>query len=164
MDWIKTLSTIAPALATAMGGPLAGAATKYIASNLLDNESASLKDIEAAIIGASPQQLTQLKSIDNDFKIKMKALGVDIFKIEAQDKQNARKEHKHSIIPNILVLLLTAFVAAIVGMLFYTEPPGGAREVLFMLLGVVVKEWSNSLHFWFGSTKGSQEKTEMLKR
>lgn len=159
MSWIKTLSTVAPALATAVGGPLAGAATKFIASSLLGDETANLEDIENAVISASPEQLTKLKAIDADFKKHMASLGVDVFKIQAKDKQNARKENKHSYMPSILSLCLTMFVAVIIMLLFYTEPPTGAREVLFMLLGVVVKEWSNSLHFWFGSTRSSQEKS-----
>ena len=163
MDWIKTLSTIAPALATAMGGPLAGAATKYIASNLLGDESASIDDIQAAVIGASPEQLAQIKSIDSDFKIKMESLGVDVFKVVVSDKKDARQQHRHSVIPSILVISLTLFVAAIVFMLFYTEPPGGAREILFMLLGIVVKEWSNALHYWHGTTRSSSEKTFSMK-
>ena len=162
MDWLKTLAKIAPALATTFGGPLAGAATKYIAANFLGDENAGMEQIEAAVLGASPEQLTKLKSIDLDFKKHMADLGVDVFKIEAADKQNARSEHKHSKMPALLSCALTLFVIAIVGMLFYTEPPQGAREDLFMLLGVVIKEWSNSLHYWYGTTRSSSEKNQRL--
>jgi len=164
MDWLKTLGSIAPALATAIGGPLAGAATKFIAANLLGDESASIEQIESAVLGASPDQLTELKAMDLDFKKHMASLGVDVFKIEAEDKQSARAEHKHSKMPAVLSVMMTMFIIGIVVSLFSFEPPTGAREVLFMLLGVVVKEWSNSMGFWYGSTRSSQIKTEMMKR
>ena len=70
MDWKSTLSAIAPTIATALGGPLAGAATKFLASELLGDESASIESIESAILNASPEQLASIKKLDNDFKIK----------------------------------------------------------------------------------------------
>lgn len=163
MSWKETLGAIAPTLATALGGPLAGAATKFIAGSLLGNEDASLEDIETAVMGASPEQLTQLKSIDKEFKISMEKLGVDVFKLEVADKGNARENNKDSYMPAMLSVCLTFFIVGIVTALFYTEPPEGAREVLFMLLGVVIKEWSNSMHYWYGTTRSSQDKTKLLK-
>jgi len=162
MDWLKTLGRVAPALATAIGGPLAGAATKFIAANLLGDENAEMADIEAAVLGASPEQLTKIKGMDLDFKKHMASLGVDVFKIEAEDKQSARREHKHSRMPAMLSMMLTFFVIGIVIALFAYSPPDGAREVLFMLLGVVIKEWSNSLHYWYGTTRSSSEKNQSL--
>ena len=54
-------------------------------------------------------------------------------------------------------------VFVIVGLLFYTEPPEGAREVLFMLLGVVVKEWGGAMQYWYGTTRGSSDKNRLIK-
>ena len=87
MSWKDTLAAIAPTLATALGGPLAGAATKFLASELLGDENASLESIEAAVIGASPEALVNLKQLDADFKLGMKKLDVDVIKIEATDKE-----------------------------------------------------------------------------
>ncbi len=162
MSWKKTLSAIAPTLATALGGPFAGAATKFIAGKFLGNENSESSEVESFILGASPEQLVKIKNSDNEFKLQMEKLGVDVFRIEADDKKNARKEHKLSNMPAIISVSLTLFVVGIVYALFYTAPPEAAENVLFMLLGVVIKEWSNSMHFWFGTTRGSQEKTEKL--
>ena len=51
-DWKKVLGGIAPTIATALGGPLAGTATKFLASSLLGKDEASESELEAAIIGA----------------------------------------------------------------------------------------------------------------
>ena len=163
MSWKDTLAAIAPTIATAMGGPLAGAATKFLANKLLGDENASIESIEAAVVGASPEMLISLKQIDTEFKLNMKKLDVDIFEIEAKDKSSARENNGHSNMPAILSVSLTTFIVGIVCALFYTEPPQGAREVLFMLLGVVIKEWSNSMHYWYGTTRSSSEKTKLLK-
>ena len=163
MSWKDTLAAIAPTIATAMGGPLAGAATKFLANKLIGDENASIESIEAAVVGASPEMLINLKQMDAEFKLNMKKLDVDIFEIEAKDKSSARENHSHSNMPAILSVSLTTFIVGIVCALFYTEPPQGAREVLFMLLGVVIKEWSNSMHYWYGTTRSSSEKTKLLK-
>jgi len=161
--WIETLGSVAPVLATALGGPLAGTATKFIAGKLLGNEDANNEDISSAIIGASPDTLVQLKQIDLDFKVEMERAGVDVFKIKAGDKRNARKEHKDSWMPAFLSVGLTLSVAGIIYLLFFMEPPEGSRDVLFMVLGVLIKEWGGAMQYWFGTTRSSQLKTAMIK-
>ena len=164
MSWKKTLNSVAPTLAAALGGPVAGAATKFLADKLLGGESASLKDVENAIIGASPKTLSSLKEIDNQFKIEMEKLGVDVFKLEVDDKKNARDNNKNSIMPAILSVSLTLIIGVLLYALFYIEPPEGAREPLLIVLGMVVKEWSNSMHYWFGTTRSSADKTRLLSK
>ena len=119
MNWKDTLGAIAPTLATALGGPMAGAATKFIADKLLGNENAEQSDIEAAIINASPEDLTRLKELDNDFKLGMKKLDVDIFELEVSSSDSARINHKDSYTPAILVYMLTGLIAVVVYMLCF---------------------------------------------
>lgn len=161
--WVETLGAVAPVLATALGGPLAGTATKFIADKLLGNENATIEDISSAVVGASPDILVQLKQIDLDFKVEMERAGVDVFKIKAGDKRNARKEHKDSWMPSFLSIGLTLSVAGIIYLLFFMEPPEGSKDVLFMVLGVLIKEWGGSMQYWFGTTRSSQLKTAMIK-
>jgi hypothetical protein len=163
MDWKNTLNSIAPTIATALGGPLAGAATKFIGDKLLGNENASEQDISDAVLSASSADLAKLKQMDLEFKAEMKKLDVDVFEIEAKDKQDARKNHKRSNMPAILSIGLTVIVCVIVFLLFWLEPPEGAREVLYMLLGMVLKEWGGSMQYWFGTTRSSSDKTELIK-
>jgi len=163
MDWKKTLSSIAPTIATALGGPFAGAATKFIGDKLLGNENASEQEISEVILGASSSDLAKLKELDLEFKAKMQELEVDVFEIQAGDKRDARKNHKRSDMPAMLSIVLTLIVCVIVYLLFYIEPPEGAREVLYMLLGMVLKEWGGAMQYWFGTTRSSSDKTELLK-
>lgn len=158
MSWKKTLASIAPTLATALGGPFAGAATKFLTGKFLGDENASEAELEQFITSANPEQLLEIKNSDNEFKLSMEKMGVDVFKIEADDKKNARSEHKHSYMPAVLSVGLSLVVAGIVYMLFYLEPPKGSRDVLFMLLGVVIKEWGGAMQYWFGTTRSSANK------
>ena len=163
MSWKDTLAAIAPTLATALGGPLAGAATKFLANELLGDENASIESIEAAVIGASPEQLANIKQLDVDFKLGMKKLDVDVFNLVVSDKESARGHNKQSNMPAMLAVGLTFIVATLLYALFYIEPPAGAKEPLLIVLGMVVKEWSNSMHYWFGTTRSSADKTKLIK-
>ncbi len=160
MSWKSTLVAIAPTLASAFGGPLAGTATKFMTDKFLLDSDDSIEDF---VLNATPEQLASIKQSDQEFKIEMEKLGVDVFKLEVADKDSARKHNADSNMPAILSISLTVFIVGIVCALFYTEPPAGAREVLFMLLGVVIKEWSNSMHYWYGTTRSSSDKTKLLK-
>lgn len=116
----------------------------------------------------SPEKRAELElrltEAENNKEIKLAELAQDEFKTEADDKKNARFEHKLSNMPALLSLLLTAFIAGIVFLLFYVEMPEGSKEVLFMLLGIVVKEWGGSMQYYFGTTRGSEEKTRLLNK
>lgn len=158
MNWKTTLASIAPTLAAALGGPFAGAATKFLAGKFLGDENASEAELEQFITSANPEQLLEIKNSDNEFKLSMEKMGVDVFEIEANDKKNARSEHKHSYMPAVLSVGLSLVVAGIVYMLFYLSPPEGSRDVLFMLLGVVIKEWGGAMQYWFGTTRSSANK------
>lgn len=154
-DWKSTLGAIAPTIATALGGPLAGVATKYVAGKLLGDEDA---DIESILQSPTPDQLIALKTIDAEFKKFCLDNKLKLETAEIADKQNARVENKHSIMPAILSIGLTIVIGLIVCALFYVEPPEGSREVLYMLLGAAVREWAGAMQFWFGTTRSSQQK------
>lgn len=106
----------------------------------------------------------KLSQLEDEKQIKLAEIAQAEFQSEADDKKNARLEHKLSSMPAVLSLMLTVFIAAIVYLLFYVTMPEGSKEVLFMLLGIVVKEWGGSMQYWFGTTRSSSEKTKLLRQ
>ena len=90
MNWKETLAAVAPTLATALGGPLAGAATKFISGKLLGKDDSTLEEIEQAVLGASPEQLANLKNIDYEFKKEMEKLKKELRKIETDLKAHRK--------------------------------------------------------------------------
>jgi hypothetical protein len=169
-DWKQLVASVAPTLSAALLGPAAGIAVKALADGFLTDDEIQGKNtnqlekkLAQHLETAGPEELAKLQELDHTFKLRMEELGVDVFKIEANDKKSARRENKHSRMPAILSIGLTLAIAGIVVLLFYVQVPTGAKEVLFMLLGVVVKEWGNSMQYWFGTTRSSGEKTKLLK-
>ena len=66
------LKEIAPTIATALGGPLAGAAVSFLSSKLGVDPSI----VEQTVAGMKPPDLLQMKQLDNDFKLEMAKQGI----------------------------------------------------------------------------------------
>ena len=154
----------APTLATALGGPLAGMAVKTLSNVFLGHENGSEEDVKAALEGASPETLAQLKQIDADFKARMKELDIDLERIAANDRDSARKMQmaNQDWIPRVLALLITVgFFGILVWMLMKGMPQTGT-EALLMMLGALGTAWTGVINFYYGSSAGSKEKNNLL--
>lgn len=161
MDWKSLVKTVAPVLGTALGGPMAGAATKFIADKLLGNPAATEQDVAEAVLGASAEQLTNLRKLDQDFKLRMRELDVDVFKLEVQDKDSARRLFSVNIWPQ--VTLSAVYTIGYFAMLYMfmsgnVEVTADLRTEFGMVLGVMTAAQVEIMHFWFGSSLGSKTK------
>lgn len=163
---------IAPTLATAMGGPLAGVAAKFIASKTGHGDSDKAGDIDSLLreLTGDPEKLAQLKQIENDFKQEMKKLDVDVFGLEVQDRSSARELAKISMWPQIIISF--AFLVAYFALLFYmfTVEISDAANMkkgenslmgeLQILIGVLTAGVTQILSFWFGGLFGRKSSQE----
>ena len=159
--WKSLIGTLAPTIATALGGPLAGTATKFLASSLLGDENATQGDLEAAILGGNPEALANIKQIDADFKIEMERIEVDVYALEVDDRKNARDMAKVNMVPQmILSVIFIGGYFAIVYLLFSGQAKIAPeiRDVANILLGVMTGSIPTILQFWFGSSHGSKQK------
>jgi hypothetical protein len=168
MDLLKQfgplLGQIAPTIATALGGPLAGIAVKTLSSVLLGHENGSQEDISAAMANASPDQLAALKKIDSDFKVHMKELDIDLERISAGDRDSARQMQKETRdwVPKLLAVVITiGFFGILVWMLVNGMPQTGT-EALLMMLGALGTAWTGVVNFYYGSSAGSKAKTDAM--
>jgi hypothetical protein len=168
MDLLKSfgplLGQVAPTLATALGGPMAGLAVKTLSNVLLGHEEGSDEDISKALGSATPEQLSDIKKIDADFKVRMKELDIDLEKISAGDRDSARKMQIETKdwVPKVLAVAITiGFFGILVWMLVYGMPPSGT-EALLMMLGALGTAWTGVVNFYYGSSAGSKAKTDAL--
>ena len=156
----QVLKTVAPLAATAVGSPaLGGVVSKLIGTALGESDEAL---IEQKLAEADPATLTALKNIDKDLRIEMKRLGIQEQEIYLADTQDARGMAKHfgKIWPQFsIAVALTLMIAAVIYALFWVNIPEGSAEVLYMVLGALLREWGASISFFVGTTKGSQDKS-----
>ena len=166
MDWKKLgglIETIAPTIATALGGPLAGMATRAISGALFGHQDGTTDDIQAALLNATPDQLSALKKIDSDFKVQMKQLDINLEQIAEQDRDSARhmQIETRDWIPRVLAVLIIGGFAVITGLKmagWSTINDPSVSELLTTLRDGVILV----LSFFFGSSSGSQRKDEMI--
>lgn len=162
-DAVGVLSKIAPTLATAVGGPLAGVATTAIMGALGLSSNSSPEDVAAAVVGATPEQLLALKKADQDFAIQMKQLGVSLEKLGVDDRASARQREMavRDRNPAIMgyILLVGSMIAAGVVLLGYVPDTSLQAGVV---LGYLFSESKQVLSYYFGSSSSSEEKTNMI--
>ena len=158
------LGQVAPSIATALGGPLAGVAVRTLSNALFGHEDASEQQVSDALSTATPDQLAAIKKIDADFKVQMKALDIDLERIAAGDRDSARQMQKETKdwTPKALAFFITfGFFGALVWIVVFGIPQTGT-EVILMMLGSLSTSWTGVVQFYFGSSAGSKAKTDAL--
>ena len=158
------LGQVAPTIATALGGPLAGLAVKTISEAMFGQQDANESEVSAALMGATPEQLQKLKETDATFKLKMKELDIDLEKISSEDRDSARKMQMETRdwIPRALAISVTfGFFGILTWLLTKGVPPTGSETLIYML-GALGTAWTGIVQFYFGSSAGSKAKTDAL--
>jgi|TARA_B100000424_G_scaffold193957_1_gene151436 hypothetical protein len=150
------VGTVAPTLGTALGGPMGGMAANMIADVL--GVSNDQKSIQQAIQNATPEQMLELKKAEQDFEVKMKELDVDVFKLETQDKQNARGLFSKDWTARIIGLFT---IGGFLGYIFLVtlQPPEQNSEALInLVLGYLGGLASAIISFYFGASHTPDDK------
>lgn len=162
-DWKGLIGSVAPTIATALGGPFAGMATKALASKLLGKDDATEAELSTALQSATPEMLAEVKRIDAEFKTKMTELGIDLEKVHAGDRASARDmqvANKTRIVPVLAGLTVAGFF----GVVWFVLSGKVALDstILGFVLGAVSAKAEQVYNFYFGSSAGSKEKTAKL--
>ena len=155
---------VAPTIATALGGPLAGFATRTISEALLGKEDASPDELAVALSSATPEQLARLREVDANFKVSMKKLDIDLAQIDASDRNSARqrevalKDRTPMILAGVVCL---GFFGTLIGLLLYGLPSRGQDAVL-ILLGALSAAFTAIVNYYYGSSSGSKAKEQII--
>lgn len=151
----SVVGAVAPTIGTALGGPLAGQAMSMVSQALGCKNNQ--KDIEQAVQNATPEQLAELKKLDNEFELQMKELDVDLYKLETADIQNARSTFSKDWTARIIGI---AVIAGFMGYIFLVtiQPPEQNSEALInLVLGYLGGLASAIISFYFGASHKSDD-------
>lgn len=160
------LKGVAPVLATAVAGPAGGAAVSWIASKL-------------GIEDASEYGVTQALQGNPEMVLKLKELDLEYAKLEAADRDSARKAYAavatseyatkldKAVVP-ILALGVVGLAFALIAVLMFVNTPQDQQQLIIFALGFITSAAGQVLSFYFGSSQGSKDKNkeiqEMLKK
>jgi hypothetical protein len=167
MDWKALVSTVAPWIGTALGGSLGGMAVEA-AANALGLNDKTVDAVKAALSGVTPEQMLALKQADQAFALQMQTLGfknvADMEAIAAGDRASARNMQisKPSPVPAMLSVGVTVgYFSILIGMMVGVLNVSDSQALLLML-GSLSTAWGMVMAFWFGTTRDSGRKTELL--
>jgi len=165
MDWKSIIGVVAPTLATALGGPLAGLAVESIGKVMGMDQPTVDKVKEAFSEGSlTAEQITQLKQAEDALAIKMRELDITEQQLYTQDTQDARKlqASTNSIIPALLTCFVVGAFTATLVLLLNFDVPATNRDIVVYMIGQLSGGFSSALAFWFGTTRGSSDKSKLL--
>jgi hypothetical protein len=171
---LNVVKTLAPTIATALGGPLAGGAVVALESvfGITPKPDASTDDrqssLAAAISGATPEQLAAMRAKDQDYALAMAQAGFKntetLAGLAVQDRASARAMQistKSLTAPFLAIFVTLGFFGCLALMMFYPIQKE-AHDALMLMLGALGASWSAVVAYYFGSSAGSDRKTELL--
>jgi len=157
MEWLKQ---IAPTIATALGGPLAGLAVDAVSKAI----GIDAKDVNKTIADGklNAEQIAKIKEAEIAMAARAQELGLDFAKLAVDDRKSARdmQTATQSWIPGMMAIVVTiGFFGILIGLMtnhFKTS------DALMLMLGSLGTAWTGIIAFYFGSSAGSQKKDQLL--
>lgn len=168
-DIKKIIGTAAPWLATALGGPLAGQAVSAIAGAMGLKPDSKMEDIQKALQAGqlTGDQLVALKQAEQQFQLAMQQAGFadteHLASIAEQDRDSARQREAkvQDWTPRVLAYLIVgSFISMVVTVLYGWSKIDSA--LAGTLVGYLSAKCEQVIAYYFGSSAGSDRKTDLL--
>lgn len=167
MDWLTTLKSLAPTVASAFLGPLGGIAVSAV-GNLLGVSDATQEKIAQAIQTGqmTPEQVSELKKLELEYQANEKERGFRYAELAFKDRDSARNANVQGGVQRYLfwlsLALLTVTLGCEIAVLFLGLPAGTPDIVAGRVLGLMDSVALMVLAYWYGTSSGSAQKTELL--
>ncbi|HLZ07942.1 MAG TPA: hypothetical protein VKT80_05090 [Chloroflexota bacterium] len=152
-----------------LAGP-AGMAASSILGKTLNVQNPTIDSITKALgnLTLTPEMQAQLQEAENQYKVQMQSMGYqhedDLAKIAADDRASARTMQTQTrswVVPTLACLITVGFFGLLV-MTMYHVPPSGSEKILDVMTGSLGTAWIMVVTYFFGSSAGSDRKTELL--
>ena len=170
MDLTKLISgiaTVAPTVALALGGPVAGLAVTALSQALTGKQDTTTDQLSLLLAKPNADQITKLKEAEQAFNQKMKELDINIVQIAANDLASARQREITTgdhLTPRFLAVLVSVGFFGILGWMLDNAIPASGKEALLVMLGALGTGWTAVLSYYFGSSAGSFDKNAVLQQ
>jgi hypothetical protein len=154
------LKGVAPVLATAVAGPAGGAAVGWLADKL-------------GMPDATVETITEALQGNPELTMKLKELDLEYAKMDAADRDSARKAYAQvatsenaskldkAVVP-MLALGTVGLAFLFIGVLIFINVPTDQQQIIIFALGFITSSAGQVLSFYFGSSQGSKDKTKEI--
>ena len=161
---LSILSTVAPTVASALGGPLAGVAISAI-GKVLGIDQATTESVTQAVADGklTPDHIAELRKLELQYQNDEKERGFKYSELEFKDRDSARQMQiaTQSPVPAILTYLITGGFFGVLGWMLFDDTIVNSQPILIML-GSLGTAWTACISYWFGTTRGSENKNVLL--
>ena len=150
------LKSLAPTVAEAAGGPLAGMAIKMVASRM-GSPDASVEELEK-ILETQPEKALLAKQADGEFQNRLKEMEINLesFKAEVDDRKDARKTFGDDPMPKVFAMVALLGFLGYVFMVTIQPPDANDDGVVNLILGYLGGLVSGISAFFFGGSNGKK--------
>lgn len=174
MGFKDVLKTAFPfiSIAAGMGGPLGTMAANLVGKSLgIEKVDPTTEGVTAAITTAQvadPNALLKLQAAENAFKAQMAQMGIDsaekLLALDNADRADARAREiaVKDKTPRNLAYFTRAALIALVTVFIFKDIPPGVHDIMLILITTVANSYTGQDSYFFGSSSGSQKKTEIL--
>jgi len=170
-DFLKTVASLAPTVAAALGGPLAGAAVSALGSVLGMSEPTQESIAKAFADGQiKPEDMVKIKQLELEFKTHESDMGYKYADLEfkkeelvAKDRIDARATQVavHSKMPATLTIMVTlGFFGTLIALL--VMPKLNDNQIVLVMVGQLSAVWGACVAFYVSTTFSSGSKNAML--
>ena len=166
----------APLLGTALAGPAGGAVGGLVAS--LFGGEADDPDKVMSLIQSDPDALTKLKELEMKHRERLEELSIEAARVQLEeskaylaDTQSARQREtaivqatgKKDLNLYILAWVVVGGFFLLTGMMMVIPDLNGSNNAMVnIMFGGLVSGFATVLGYFFGSSKGSTDKTQLL--
>ena len=157
MSWIES---IAPTIASCLGGPLAGLAVEAVSKAIGVDPNQVQDTINSGKLTAD--QIASIQAAEVQLKLKAQEMGLNFEELAVQDRKSAREMQTttKSWIPPLLAIMVTlGFFGILAGMMTGKMT---SSEALMIMVGSLGTAWTGIIAFYFGSSASSQNKDALL--
>jgi len=174
LDWIsigkKIGSLGCSLLGTVLAGPAGGSIGTLLGNQLFGDKSEEVSEDQFIQTLANPDAIIKMKQFELDHKLELEKLILESQRIELQDRADARRRQiEHEKVTgksdvNLYVLAWTIVIGffILVSILIFIPLPTDSNGVIFLLFGTLSAGFGSVMGYFFGSSKSSSDKTDMI--
>lgn len=155
------LKNIAPTIATALGGPLAGMGLEFLSEAVFGDKNKSPEELFEALGKLTPAQVAAIKQKDREFALELAKQKVKLSELEIQDRISARNRqvsmNDKAVTWLGFFILLATFIME--GYVMINGIPSEVSEIVAgRILGTFDMLSGTVVAYFFGSSMGSRIK------